>query len=81
MARFQKWVADARPEQAVLGLARYTLQVWLAAVQYYLPLAAEKADKDMENVHQQRVSSRRATAAVTSSVDSTTGQKHAFEGP
>jgi CHAD domain-containing protein len=64
VARFQKWIEGARPEQAVLEVARHTLQVRLAAVQYYLPLAAEKADEDIENVHQLRVSSRRATAAV-----------------
>jgi CHAD domain-containing protein len=41
-----------------------TLQVRLAAIQHYLPLAAQKAEEDVEHVHQLRVWTRRAAAAL-----------------
>ncbi len=45
-------------------VARATLAIRLAAVQIALPLAAERADEDVEHVHDLRVWSRRAVAAL-----------------
>jgi CHAD domain-containing protein len=45
-------------------VARATLAIRLAAVQIALPLAAQRADEDVEYVHDLRVWSRRAVAAL-----------------
>lgn len=59
-----KWIEATSPDDCVQDVARQTMQARLAAVQHYLPLAAEKADEDVEHVHQLRVFSRRADAAL-----------------
>jgi CHAD domain-containing protein len=45
-------------------VAARTLRFRLAAVQHYLPLAADKSDEDAEYVHELRVVTRRMTAAL-----------------
>jgi CHAD domain-containing protein len=52
------------PDDPVSVAAREALRARLRAVEYYLPLAAFKSDRDVEYVHQLRVASRRALAAV-----------------
>src|SRR5690242_19716355 len=59
-----KWIPGLTPETPVVDAARRTLAARLAVVRHYLPLAAEHADKDIENVHQLRVATRRTAAAL-----------------
>jgi CHAD domain-containing protein len=61
---FDKWVEGVSSRDRVDDVACRTLEARLAAIQYYLSLAAEKADEDVEYVHQLRVWVRRATAAL-----------------
>lgn len=61
---FSKWIEGSRPGDAVSSVAREALRGRLAAVQHYLPLAAENAGEDVEYVHQLRVSTRRSMAAL-----------------
>ncbi len=63
MADYSKWV-DASPDESVVEVAARSLQSRLEPVQDYLALAAEHAEDDIEYVHQMRVWSRRAVAAV-----------------
>jgi CHAD domain-containing protein len=63
-AYVDKWIRGTSPDDSVAEVAGQTLQSRLAAVQHYLPLAAEKADQDVEYVHQLRVFTRRATASL-----------------
>lgn len=64
MVRKGKWIEGTSAEQPVSAAARRTLEVRLAVVWHYLPLAARRAAEDMEHVHQLRVASRRAVAAI-----------------
>ncbi|MBI2825419.1 MAG: CHAD domain-containing protein [Planctomycetia bacterium] len=59
-----KWIQGTAPSEPVSAAAREALRARLRAVAYYLPLAAHKSDRDVEYVHQLRVSTRRAMAAV-----------------
>jgi CHAD domain-containing protein len=59
-----KWIAGAAPDQPVAETARLALGCRLDLVCYYLPLAAERWQEDVEYVHQLRVTSRRSVAAV-----------------
>ena len=59
-----KWLPELSPDEPIHTASVRTLQDRLGAVQYYLPLAAEKAEEDVEHVHQLRVWTRRATAAL-----------------
>ncbi len=59
-----KWLPDVSPADRTLDVALRTLKGRLGALLYYLPLAAQKADEDQEYVHQLRVWTRRATAAL-----------------
>lgn len=63
-ARINKWVAGATADDRTRDIAVRTLQARLAAVQYYLPLVAERAGEDVEYVHELRVWTRRAAAAL-----------------
>src|SRR5262249_58635227 len=63
-ARPDKWVQGVSPDDRTTDVAVRTLQARLAAIQHYLPLAAEKAEEDVEHVHQLRVWTRRASAAL-----------------
>ena len=59
-----KWLPGLSPDEPIHAAAVRTLRDRLGAVQYHLPLAAEKAEHDVEYVHQLRVWTRRATAAL-----------------
>ena len=65
MARAGKWITGARPDQPVSEVARLALQARLELVAHFMPLAAERAAEDVEFVHQLRVTTRRAGAALT----------------
>jgi CHAD domain-containing protein len=65
MARKGKWIEGTSPEQPVSVAARRALEVRLAVLWHYLPLAARHADKDIEHVHQLRVATRRAVATLS----------------
>lgn len=64
MIRKSKWINGTRPEQPVTEVARQAVALRLEPVWHYLPLAALSAEEDVEYVHQLRVASRRATAAL-----------------
>jgi CHAD domain-containing protein len=59
-----KWVAGLTAGTPVADAARAVLGARFAAVCRYLPLAAERAHEDIEHVHQLRVATRRAAAAL-----------------
>ena len=64
LAENAKWIDDATPDCATRDVAVLTLQRRLSAVQHFLPLAAERADETTQHVHQLRVATRRAVAAI-----------------
>jgi CHAD domain-containing protein len=59
-----KWIKGVSPKQRLFEAAHEILDARLKAVCHWLPLAAEKPEEDVEYVHQLRVASRRAVAAV-----------------
>lgn len=59
-----KWINDLTPETHVADAARQVLTVRLEVVRDCLRLALREADRDVEHVHQLRVGSRRAGAAL-----------------
>jgi CHAD domain-containing protein len=59
-----KWISNLKPDTPLVEAARHVLFVRLQVVRDYLPRAALEADKDIEYVHQLRVSTRRADAAL-----------------
>ncbi|HZT81400.1 MAG TPA: CHAD domain-containing protein [Gemmataceae bacterium] len=59
-----KWIPDLHPTTPLVDAARHVLTVRLDTVRHYLPLAVQKADEDTEHVHQLRVGTRRAAAAL-----------------
>lgn len=64
MAPLSKWIDGILADSSVADAARLSLEARLAAVNYWLPFAARQVDDDIEKVHQLRVSTRRAGAAV-----------------
>ncbi len=52
MARTDQWIPGVSPDDRASDVAGRTLRFRLAAVQHYLPLAAEKPDEDVEYVHE-----------------------------
>jgi CHAD domain-containing protein len=62
--RIEKWIQGVSPEDRTSDVAKRTLAARLGAVLEYLPLAAEKADENVEFVHDLRVCTRRAAAAL-----------------
>jgi len=58
-----KWI-EASPKESVTRVARRALNQRFRAVLDHLPLAAKKPHKDIEHVHQLRVATRRAVAAL-----------------
>lgn len=60
----EKWLVEILPGEPVSLGARLALASRLDGVLQYLPLAAERAGEDVEYVHQLRVATRRARAAV-----------------
>lgn len=63
-ARPNKWVQDVSPDDCTTDVAVRTLQARLDAIQHYLPLAAKRSEEDVEHVHELRVWTRRAAAAL-----------------
>lgn len=59
-----KWIAGLTPEMPVAGAARLVLAARFEVVRQHLPLAVEKPYHDPEHVHQLRVGTRRAGAAL-----------------
>jgi CHAD domain-containing protein len=60
----EKWVEGVSPDDRTGAVAARTLQSRLGVVLRLLPLAAGRAAEDVEYVHQLRVWTRRATAAL-----------------
>ena len=63
MVRKGKWISDVSPDEPLLVVARCVLESRLEQVWHYLPRAADEPEH-VENVHQLRVSTRRAMAAL-----------------
>jgi len=59
-----KWLEGLSATTATADAARRVLSVRLGVVHDYLPLAVQAAEKDPEHVHQLRVGTRRARAAL-----------------
>ncbi len=59
-----KWLRDLTPDMPVVAAARQTLLARLHPVRERLPPAVFQADEDPEFIHQLRVSTRRAGAAL-----------------
>ncbi len=64
MASNGKWIDGIGPESRIEDAARRSLEPRLAAVARCLPPAAHLAHHDIEHVHQLRVATRRAVAAL-----------------
>jgi CHAD domain-containing protein len=62
--RKSKWIPGTHGDQPVSAAARNALRLRLGSVCHFLPLAALAAEEDLEYVHQLRVSTRRAAAAL-----------------
>jgi CHAD domain-containing protein len=59
-----KWVVEVSSDEPVHQVAIRTIESRLADVEHYLPLAAQRPEEDVEYVHQLRVATRRAVAAI-----------------
>jgi CHAD domain-containing protein len=59
-----KWIDGLTPTLPVAAAAKTVLIARFAVVRHFLPLAAEKPYEDVEHVHQLRVGTRRAAAAL-----------------
>jgi CHAD domain-containing protein len=59
-----KWIAGLAPKMALGEAARTVLPARFRTVLNYLPLAGARAAADVEHVHQLRVATRRANAAL-----------------
>jgi CHAD domain-containing protein len=59
-----KWITGLTADAPLTEAAGHVLRVRLGVVQQWLPKAVHEADRDPENVHQLRVATRRADAAV-----------------
>jgi CHAD domain-containing protein len=59
-----KWIDGLSSEMSVADAAKAVLSARFGVVKYFLPLAVEKSNEDVEHVHQLRVGTRRATAAL-----------------
>jgi CHAD domain-containing protein len=59
-----KWITELTAETPLPDAARRTLSVRLQVVHDYLPLAQRRSEEDLEYVHQLRVGTRRAGAAL-----------------
>lgn len=64
MLKSSKWIKGTEPNHPVSVVARLALDERLKRVWYYAKLAAKKPEENIEYVHQLRVSTRRARAAV-----------------
>ncbi len=59
-----KWISGLQATTPLVEAARRVLKIRLGVVRDYLPLVLHEADKDPEHVHQLRVGTRRAAAAL-----------------
>src|SRR5579872_6321168 len=59
-----KWISDLAADVPLAEAARHVLAVRLRVVGEALPRAVHEADRDPEHVHQLRVATRRADAAL-----------------
>jgi CHAD domain-containing protein len=59
-----KWITELTPTTPLADAARRALSLRLQVMHDYLPLAVRESDKDLEYVHQLRVGTRRAGAAL-----------------
>jgi CHAD domain-containing protein len=59
-----KWIPELTAQTPVVDAARWALDLRLATVRAWLGLALREPARDLERVHQLRVSSRRAAAAL-----------------
>ena len=59
-----RWILDVSVDDRSTDVAARTIRQRLQLVDFYLPLAANQPEVDIEYVHQLRVASRRAVAAV-----------------
>jgi len=59
-----KWIKVDSPDEPVLAVARRTLRGRLRWLWHCLPLAALQPEEDVEYVHQLRIATRRAEAAL-----------------
>jgi CHAD domain-containing protein len=59
-----KWIEGLSPDMEVPHAARAVIVARFQVVRHCLPLAVEKSLEDTEYVHQLRVSTRRAAAAL-----------------
>ena len=64
MIQSSKSIEGLKPEQPLTEVARQSLRQRLRTVWDYAPLAAKKFEEDIEYVHQLRVATRRARAAL-----------------
>ncbi len=64
MAPLSKWIDSLPAGGRVSDAAQVSIEARLATVAYWLPLAARQIDDDIEKVHQLRVATRRAIAAL-----------------
>lgn len=71
-----KWIAGLSPGMSPAEAAAVVLPARLQVVSRYLPLAADSASKDLEHVHQLRVATRRASAALRLFRDCLGDKKH-----
>ena len=63
MGRNSKWI-EGRPDDSARQIARRAIEGRLERMWHYLELAVRAPRDETENVHQLRVFSRRATAAM-----------------
>lgn len=63
MRRFEKWLTGIKPDDPVDRAARQALAMRLTAVQHYMSEAV-KGDDQQEGIHQLRIWTRRAAAAL-----------------
>lgn len=63
MGRNSKWI-ESQPDDSVARIGRRALSSRLQQVRHYLDLAVRQSASETENVHQLRVFSRRAAAAL-----------------
>src|SRR5687767_3634942 len=59
-----KWIDSVNGATPLLEAAQRILDARLGTVAHYLPLAFHEAARDIEHVHQLRVATRRARAAL-----------------
>ena len=59
-----KWITELTPATPLPDAARRALSLRFQVVHHYLPLAIRESEKDLEYVHQLRVGTRRAGAAL-----------------